>query len=268
MNVHLASDLHLEFLHRKFPDALRVSRLYTPWADVLVLAGDIHNGVRAVELFGQWPHPVLYVPGNHEFYEHTIDQTLTMIKKAAVKTAVIVMDRTEWVYQGVRFLGCLLWTDYALNGEDQKARGMKACEARLADHRKIQGVSNPLEGFSAAKALGLHEIDRAWLTEKLSESFDGPTVVVTHHGPHPRSVHPRFADDPCNAGFISDLELLVQRADLWLHGHVHDSFDYRVGGCRVVTNPGGYPLGLSKAKSLEALNWENPSFEPQLVITV
>jgi predicted phosphodiesterase len=102
MNVHLASDLHLEFLHRRFPDALRVSRLYTPWADVLVLAGDIHNGVRAVELFGKWPHPVLYVPGNHEFYEHTIDQTLTTMKKTEVNPAVIVIYRTEWLNQGVR----------------------------------------------------------------------------------------------------------------------------------------------------------------------
>ena len=268
MNLHLASDLHLEFLHRKFPAAIRVGRVSTPWADVLVLAGDIHNGAQAIKHFETWPHPVLYVPGNHEFYEHTVEQTLTMIKKAAVNTAVIVLDRTEWVYLGVRFLGCVLWTDYELNGADQKPRAMRACEARLADHRKIMGVSKPGEGFSAARALALHQQDREWLSAKLSEDFDGPTVVITHHGPHPRSVHARFADDPCNAGFISDLTPLLARADLWIHGHVHDSFDYTVEGCRVLTNPGSYAQGMSSAKTYEDLRWENPHFDPQMVVTV
>ena len=79
MHLHLASDLHLEFLHRKFPAPIRVSRLYTPWADVLILAGDIHNGARAVEIFGSWPHPVIYVPDNHDFYDHTIEQMVVTI---------------------------------------------------------------------------------------------------------------------------------------------------------------------------------------------
>ncbi len=268
MHLHLASDLHLEFLHRKFPASIRVSRLYTPWADVLILAGDIHNGARAVEIFGRWPHPVIYVPGNHEFYDHTIEQTLTMIKKAAHNSAVIVMDRTQWVFQGVRFLGCILWTDYELNGEDQKPRAMRACEARLADHRKIMGVQNPSEGFTASRALALHLRDREWLEEKLEESFDGPTVVVTHHGPHSKSVHVRHADDPCNAGFVSNLEPLIGGADLWVHGHVHDSFDYRVGRCRVVANPGSYAQGMSSAKVYDDLRWENPLFDSQMVVTI
>jgi hypothetical protein len=172
------------------------------------------------------------------------------------------------VYQGVRFLGCVLWTDYELNGMEQKPRAMKACEARLADHRKIMGVSSPSEGFQATRALELHQRDRAWLAGKLDEPFDGPTVVITHHGPHPQSVHPRFADDPCNAGFISDLSPLLAKAQLWIHGHVHDSFDYNVAGCRVVTNPGSYAQGLSSAKTFDDLRWENPHFDPQMVVSV
>jgi hypothetical protein len=44
---------------------------------------------------------------------------------------------------------------------------------------------------------------------------------------------------------------LLPQADLWLHGHVHDSFDYWAG-CRIVANPRGYPLQLAKAKRLAA----------------
>ena len=37
----------------------------------------------------------------------------------------------------------------------------------------------------------------------------GPTVVVTHHAPHPLSIHARFAGNPVNAGFVSDLAPLL-----------------------------------------------------------
>lgn len=268
MHIHLASDLHLEFLHKRFPEYLRVDRLYTPWADVLVLAGDIHKETDAIRCFAHWPHPVLYVLGNHEFYDHTISQTIAAMRQAAKNTAIIILDRDEFIYRGVRFLGCTLWTDYCLGGVQQRQRAMQVCESRLADHRKIMGVDHPGERFSAQQAAQLHERDRLWLAGKLAEPFDGPTVVITHHGPHPNSVHPRFMDDPCNAGFISDLGDLVEKPQLWIHGHVHDTFDYKVGDCRVVTNPGSYAAGLSKAKSPGDLAWENPLFDPQCTIEI
>jgi hypothetical protein len=46
---------------------------------------------------------------------------------------------------------------------------------------------------------------------------------------------------------------------LWIHGHTHDSFDYRLNGTRVLCNPRGY--------ARDGVN-ENPMFDPQLVIEV
>ena len=49
LRIQLASDLHLEFLESCFPG----ERLIAPAADadLLVLAGDVANGIRAIELF-------------------------------------------------------------------------------------------------------------------------------------------------------------------------------------------------------------------------
>ena len=60
-----------------------------------------------------------------------------------------------------------------------------------------------------------------------------------------------------NGAFVSDLSEVIERRepDLWVHGHVHDSFDYQVGRTRVVSNPKGY-------------EHENPSFVPGLVVEV
>jgi hypothetical protein len=95
-----------------------------------------------------------------------------------------------------------------------------------------------------------------------------PTVVITHHGPHPASIHARFAGSAINGAFVSDLAELVAQADLWLHGHVHDSFDYRVGRCRVVANPRGYAQNRKEVDAIDALRFENPAFVADLLLEV
>jgi Icc-related predicted phosphoesterase len=144
---------------------------------------------------------------------------------------------------------------------------MENAEIRIADHRQIRGEDGQF--FTASDALCEHEKSRAWLASELAQPYEGKTVVITHHAPHPLSVHPRYAGDPLNAAFVSDLsELLEQRPDLWLHGHVHDSFDYKAGGCRVVANPRGYPRNASSCEFEKDLVFENQSYECALVLEV
>jgi Icc-related predicted phosphoesterase len=88
----------------------------------------------------------------------------------------------------------------------------------------------------------------------LAESFDGRTMVVTHHAPSSRSVYPRYARDQLTPAFASSLEMMMngERAALWVHGHMHDSFDYEINGTRVVCNPRGYaPNALNSEFKLD-----------------
>lgn len=267
LRVQLASDLHLEMFRRVFKDATRVERLGPDRADVLVLAGDIHNGVEAVRRFADWPIPVLFVPGNHEFYEHLVHPTVDALREACRGTQVHLLACDTHVWHGVRFLGCTLWTDYALSGDGvRKTLAMQACERLMVDHRVIKGLDNKRRRFMPEDALAIHERERAWLLGALGEVHEGPTVAITHHGVHPKSVHPRFAHHPGNPGFISNLGAALRLADLWIHGHVHDSFDYTVGATRVVVNPGSYALNLHQAKHWDELIWENPRFDPAKVV--
>ena len=84
MKLQIASDLHLEFLQRLFPGERLMSPAYS--ADLLVLAGDIANGTEAIELFRDWPVPVLYLAGNHEFYGHAIEQVRIDLRKALMSS--------------------------------------------------------------------------------------------------------------------------------------------------------------------------------------
>ena len=67
-------------------------------------------------------------------------------------------------------------------------------------------------------------------------------VVITHHAPSPRSIRRWFQDDPLNPAFASDLDRLIERYQpaLWVHGHMHDPVDERLGKTRLVANPAGY----------------------------
>lgn len=266
MRIQLVSDLHLEFLAQCAPG----ERLFqiSPEADVLVLAGDIAAGAAAIGHFADAPVPVLYVLGNHEHYGAEIDSTLQACREAAAGTAVTVLEEDAFVLDGVRFLGCTLWTDYRFRSGLTPEQNMLAAERELADHYAIHQNGRL---FTAADALRRHTRSLAWLDEQLRQWHRGRTVVVTHHGPHPRSVHQRFLNHrtmALNGAFVSELSEQLARADLWLHGHVHDCFDYHEAGCRVVANPRGYVLNRGCAASAADFEFENPAFRGELVLTI
>jgi hypothetical protein len=204
MKLQLASDLHLEFAQRERPGTRLVEP--APGAELLVLAGDIHNGVLGIEAFADWPVPVLYVAGNHEFYDQQWEPAREQLRAACAGTNVRLLDQDLVEFGGVRVLGCTLWTDFRLTGEPV-AQAMATVERGLTDYRVIATGSGPLR---AAQTLAEHEASRQWLVAELARPLVGRTVVVTHHAPHPRSIHPRFAGHPMNPGFISDLTSLLQ----------------------------------------------------------
>lgn len=274
MNVQIASDLHLELLRRD--PRLRGWQVVEPApnAALLILAGDIHQGAAAVEAFVDWPVPVLIVPGNHEAYESTIETALAAMRAAAEGTRVRVLQREVAVIEGVRFVAATLWSDPAVMGE-REAAARAALMQTMVDYRLIatdRPGAKPLERLTIDETTHHHRRDRAWLETELNQVFPGPTVVITHHLPSQRSIAPRYAGSLTNAGFVSELESLMgaERVQLWIHGHTHSSFDYTVAGTRVVCNPRGYARGLGSdpGQPWPTLSFENPDFQPALVVEI
>ncbi len=72
MKIHILSDLHTEFTDFSPPDND---------ADIVILAGDIGVGLGGIEWAAdKFPKtPVIYVPGNHEYYGHDIGLTDDLI---------------------------------------------------------------------------------------------------------------------------------------------------------------------------------------------
>ena len=243
MKIQIASDLHLEFGGRKGES------LCTPTeADVIVLAGDIGTGVTGIlwagELSRQRQVPVLYVPGNHEFYGRVHPYALKEMRQAATDHGVHLLDGDGVAIQGTRFLGATLWTDYKVDPHSPQALAMQVCEAMMNDHRRIRiPEGHRYRRFAARDAAALHLRARAWLEQALAEAHAGPTVVVTHHGPSPACQHRDFPIDALAGAFLSDLDPLFDpaRVSLWIYGHTHSNLDTQVRGVRLVANQPGYP---------------------------
>jgi len=268
LRIRIFSDLHLEMSDRHppldFPQAE---------ADVVVLAGDIDNGTAAID----WAEhafagkPVIYVPGNHEYYDgeyFAVGEALRT--RAAASPNVRLLAPGELKVHGVRFIGATLWTDFELFGAETLVPAIEESLKYVVDFRAIRYRAEGL--FTPEHSLVLHRQDRAFLEKKLAERFHGKTVVVTHHAPHPSSVHPKWGVSLTSAAFVSDLGALLGKPALWIHGHTHDGFDYSVNGTRVVANPMGYRTSNWKESRGGAVpprvSYENAVFNPALVVEV
>jgi UDP-2,3-diacylglucosamine pyrophosphatase LpxH len=243
MRIQPISDLHLEFDEdhgARFAQSLPVV------GDVLVLAGDILPIRRAVhvrEMLGWFCHRfprVLYVPGNHEYYKTTPALASDLLRTCSQDFENLsVLDAGVAEIGGRRFVGATLW--FPLTEDEDIYRRF------IADFALIQDF-----------VPWVHQTHAAHL-EFLERTVRPDDVVITHHVPHPRSIAPQFHRDPLNRFFVAeDTTPLLERSGvpLWIHGHTHTSFDYRVGPTRVVCNARGYPAE------------QGTSVNPRLVIEV
>ncbi len=197
--------------------------------------------------------------GNHESYGRNLDNTQDDIAAAcALAGNVHFLDCDEYIAGTVRFLGATMWTDFCLFGDDTRAAAMREAEAVMNDYRRIRLAKKAYRKLRAPDTAGYHGLHKSWLANKLAQPFDGTTVVITHMAPSMQSVTGQYAGDLISAAYASRLDELAQKADLWVHGHMHESFDYQLGKCRVVTNPCGY---IRRDGSPE-----NEHFNPNFVI--
>lgn len=247
MKILVMSDLHLDWTDF-WPKQTEV--------DVVVIAGDIWMDIQAVYWARKtWPNlPIVYVAGNHEFYDRDRLDVIDRLRQSALEHEVNFLENDEAIINGVRFLGCTLWTDFMLY--DKYAECIEAANAVMNDFRLIWQNERR---FLAQDASVVHQQSKDWLKNKLiNEPFDGSTVVVTHHAPHWNSVADEYKDDLVSAAFVSRLDHLMGYSKLWIHGHTHTSFDYEVNGTRVVCNPRGYTG-----------RWiENEYFDPYKIVEV
>ena len=250
MKIQILSDLHNEFLRngRSTPAHHWNGIIPETDADVIILAGDIDVGTLGIEWAIQEStrlcKPVVYVPGNHEFYHHEYFSLKTEMIDLCRGTDVNCLSSGVFIHSDVRIIGTTLWTDYAVNTQVPIDLVMESAISRMPDHRIIKFKSGgETRVFLPSDALLIHQKELSWIEQQLARPFEGKTVVVTHHGPHPACQHPGFQVSEITGAFHSDLTNIINAydIDLWVYGHTHANLDVVESNTRIVANQAGYP---------------------------
>lgn len=264
MLIRVVSDLHLEFMRGDWaiPETKKDAET------TLVLAGDIGiaNKAYTYEPFinrvcEQFKH-VIYIMGNHEHYHGKFPTSINKLN-AIIKDEYLnvhVLEKDSIVIDGVAFVCATLWT----NMSNHDALCIETCRLKMNDYdiirtgpfgepwkRRLQPIDT-IKDFMNAR----HYIFKEIVKQK---DAGNEVVVVTHHGPSFSSVPEKYIGDIVNGAYVSDLSedilgLEDNQPVVWIHGHMHDNFDYMIGNTRVVCNPRGYDT--SDKKNL------NPDFDP------
>jgi predicted phosphodiesterase len=265
VKIALASDLHVEFGD--------IDLVNTQEADLLILAGDIcmlkdldkqsERGDTARNFFLRvsqaWTR-TLYVMGNHEHYSGDFAKGAERFRtfcKAHDITNVTLLDKESVVIDGYDFHGGTLWTDF----NDMDTHTMHNAATAMNDYHGVKNSHDTVSWkFLPKHALRDHQKMRNYL-QVVMDAYretgreDNRVVVITHHAPSKSSIHEKYAHDTLmNGNFYTDMDEFIlanPQIQLWVHGHMHDPFDYGIGGTRVVCNPRGYVQYEQRAQEFE-----------------
>jgi Icc-related predicted phosphoesterase len=259
MKIQIVSDLHLEFGGIEIKNATG--------ADVLVLSGDIcvasdlydhpHTETPPIVNLGkrqesaymyrsffknvasEFEH-VVYVAGNHEHYHGKWSKTIDILTDETSEFGIHFLERSSVKIKDVLFVGGTMWTD--MNKSDPIT--LSLIRDSMNDYKVIR---DEIKGYSKLAPITTYRrhVDTVkYIKNTIRDTDAEKVVVVTHHAPSYKSIHPVYVDDfIMNGAYASDLSELIldnPKIALWTHGHIHHANDYYIGSTRIVCNPRGY----------------------------
>ena len=237
MKIQVVSDLHLEF---GFPE------LETDKDTILIIAGDlaeIKNINHIKDFYDYYSLKYRYiieVPGNHSYYNNNIDCVIKYKTEfLSHYNNCILLDNEKIVIDNINIYGTILWSDF----NKCNYLSMFYAQKQMIDYRliKITDINKKLVRYLEPEdTYKLCISNKQWLFDNM---INEDSIVITHHAPSLQSISENYKLDDLNGAYASDMEIIMymfSKIKLWVHGHMHESFDYTVNETRVICNPRGY----------------------------
>jgi predicted phosphodiesterase len=210
MKFQVLSDLHLK------PNDNFKLNITAPF---LILAGDI--GYPFTSIFWQFIEYVnskyvhiYFVPGNHEFYGHSIETVDNFLRNSLKR------------YKNITYMNgdCVVLDDIVLIGSILWSYVPKDCEKIARNFGPHKNISN----FSVEKRNSAFKSTAAWIESKLDSFPDKKKILITHYAPlcH-ESCHPKHDKDIKNHDYGSDLHkfINVKKVHFFIYGHTHYNYE-------------------------------------------
>ena len=227
MKIQLLSDVHYEFWRDASALPYRLLKHVRDHnINVVIVAGDLTDSWGLANGLGTLcrvlhPTPVLYTPGNHEYYGSSPKVvTKALADLVSEDSNLHLLDCSSVSIQGLNFGGATLWfPDSPLN---------------VAYHHSWTDFYNIYES-------------RPWIYEqnvRACEFFTNTQldVCISHHLPSYQLVAPKWKGEDSNRFFVTEiLTQIPNPPKLWLFGHTHELTNQLVDSTRCIANPRGYP---------------------------
>lgn len=256
--IGIISDLHLEGSNMS---------LHNPGWDYLCIAGDLSVEHELISHFFSYVAPIdipiIYILGNHEYEGRRLDSNVSKLKEMLKPFEnVHLLDNESIVIDGIKFIGSTLWSNFELNGINEKKKSMDFAKYNVVDFSSIfmKNEQDKYVVLTPEKMVKMNEESCQFIEYELRKvPFDGPKIVLTHFAPHPKSIAPRYMVHD-NSYWVSNLENLMGFSDYWFHGHTHSSFSYEVEGTKIICNPRGFSRIYDIA--------QNANFDSQMFVEI
>ncbi|WP_348642308.1 metallophosphoesterase [Rhizobium tropici] len=171
--------------HLRHPSRVRTTLFADPARGhhFLVCAGDVST--KGIVPSIQWladvyaqALPVIFVPGNHEFYSASVEESIRDARKFDAGFSNIHFLENDGVeIGGVRFIGGTLWTDFRLFGRNP-AVSMPYAQSGMNDFRKIKFSKLPCRMFKPIDACRMRVQTRDFIAAELRKPTPLKTVVI------------------------------------------------------------------------------------------
>jgi len=245
MKIKLVSDLHIESSQYTIP---------YDGENVLILAGDAGTDTEEtkkiiVNYLNKGNSHLIFVPGNHEYWGHTIEYLDTYWTEFK-HDRFHFLQNNSIVLDNIRFFGSTMWTDLGMRNQES----MDICNRMVLDFKEIKD-------FNPYKYTELHDIAKQSLETSIKESKEH-MVIITHHLPSEQGIDNKYKGNPVNDSFASsDLEhiFLNKKILMYCHGHTHTSMVYDIFGVKIHCNPRGHVKNGVV---------ENPNFDDHQIINI
>lgn len=276
MKIRVISDLHVDVNKQMGFEYEDYGFLkHTKETDIILVAGDTAgSSYKEQEFFDilrkeDEDTPVIVVGGNHLGYDYTdyrqlnaimnynnpLDQTKEdCIKQMKKYKKVTYLDNEYIEFDNYIIFGGTMYSNFLLYGKKHKDTCIWTSERWLNDFNYVYTFDKKANTVRPVTAKDYIKWFNKFMRnlKKCIKETNKDIIVLTHFAPSIKSIAGKYLNRPnrfsspgseLNAVYASDLEQFIldnPRIKLWVHGHVHDSFNYNIGQCNVICEPYGY----------------------------
>lgn len=235
--------------------------------DVLILAGDLghyfHQNIEFLKYVKSIYNDVLLVTGNHDLYlvsnkqeqkyKYNSWNRVQEMKDFCLLNNIKYLDGNTVKINGIIFGGVgMSWDcsfyDHLVNRESTTYEILNLFKSSLSDSSLImqENYNSYIESGMYSSSINIRFNPFEYFRDEFKKlrNIESADVMISHYGPVvPEFMPLKYSIDKISTFFFFDglNELKRINPEIWIFGHTHNKYNFRVQNTELMCSPLGYP---------------------------